>query len=117
MPKPMAKSCRARERWRCCARTPRLPPPSPKALHLRSCRTRSTPSCSKPINNCRQISLPLDRHHAALLDRERQPALLKRERLLAEKVAPPAVQGRHVGRVVAGDAVEIVDGGDHLGGD
>ena len=42
-------------------------------------------------------SLPLDRHHAALLDRERQPALLERQCLLAEQLASPAVQGRHVG--------------------
>ena len=52
-----------------------------------------------------------------LLDRERQLAVLERERLLAEQFAPPAVQRRHVGIVVGGDAVEIVDGGDHLGGD
>src|SRR5215813_2139759 len=60
---------------------------------------------------------PLDRHHLAILHRERQPAVLERERLVAKKLAPPAVQGRHVGIVVVGDLLELVDGGDHLGGD
>src|SRR5499433_1237279 len=60
---------------------------------------------------------PLDRHHLAILHRERQPAVLERERLVAKKLAPPAVQGRHIGIVVVGDLLELVDGGDHLGGD
>ena len=61
--------------------------------------------------------LALDRHHAAVLDGEGEPAPLERERLLAEQFAPPAGERRYVGVVVVGDAVEVVDGGDHLGGD
>src|SRR5262249_40000516 len=61
--------------------------------------------------------LALHPHHAAFLDCERQPSLLERERLVAEQLAPPAGWRRHVGLVVGGDAVEVVDGGDHLGGD
>jgi len=35
--------------------------------------------------------LLLQRHHPPLLDREREPAVLERERLLAEQIAPPAM--------------------------
>ena len=43
--------------------------------------------------------LPLHRDHPVLLDREREPAVLERDRLLAEHLAPPAFQRRHVGVV------------------
>src|SRR5262245_13508261 len=62
-------------------------------------------------------SLPLHRHHAAFLDCEREPSLLERERLVTEQLAPPAGERRHIGLVVGGDAVEVIDGGDHLSGD
>src|SRR5262252_9816843 len=61
--------------------------------------------------------LALHRHHAAFLDCERQPSLLERERLVAEQLAPPAGERRHIGLVVGGNAVEVVDGGDDFGGD
>ena len=43
--------------------------------------------------------------------------MLERERLFAEQLAAPACQRGNVGGIVGGDALEIVDRGDHLGGD
>src|SRR5262249_30042458 len=60
--------------------------------------------------------LARDRDHAIALDREREAAGLERQRLLAEQLAPPAVQGRYVRLIVGGDAVEVVHGGNELGG-
>ena len=59
--------------------------------------------------------IAIHRHHAAFFDRQRQPAVLQRERGLAEQFAPPAMQRADVGIVVGGDPFEVVDGGDHLG--
>src|SRR5213083_920076 len=56
----------------------------------------------------------LHRNDPVLLDREREPSVFERDRLLAEHFAPPAFQGRDV-RVIAGsDLLEVVDGRDHL---
>ena len=60
---------------------------------------------------------PLERDHPPSLDREREPALLERQRMLAEQFAPPTLHCGHVGLVVGGDAVEFVDGGDHFSRD
>jgi len=51
-----------------------------------------------------RASIALHRHHAAALDREREPAVLEGERLLAEQLASPAGQRRDIRRVVGGDA-------------
>src|SRR5262249_55396333 len=61
--------------------------------------------------------LALHPHHAAFLDCERQPSPPERARPVAAPPAPPAGERRHIGLVVGGDAVEVVDGGDDLGGD
>ena len=58
-----------------------------------------------------------DADHPAALDRERQPAVLERQRGFAEQLAAPAMQRGHVGLVVGRDLLEIVDGRDHLAGD
>ena len=59
----------------------------------------------------------VDGYDFSFVDGEREPTLLERERLLAEQLAAPALERGDVGIVVGGDAVEVVDGGDHLGGD
>ena len=69
------------------------------------------------VRDLRELACRLRGHHAAAVHRQRQPAVLERQRLLAEQFAPPALHRRHVGVVVGGDAVEVVDRGDHLGGD
>jgi len=57
----------------------------------------------------------LDGGDAALLDGQRQLAVLERQRFFAEQFAPPAPERRNIRRVVGRDALEIVDRGDHLG--
>src|SRR5439155_24211542 len=79
---------------------------------------RRSPGCGgSTTNQPKSVSALVERHHTAAFDGERKSAVLERERLLAKKLAPPAVHRRHVGRIVGGDAVEVVRGGDHLGGD
>jgi hypothetical protein len=60
---------------------------------------------------------PVDPDDAAFLDRQRQPAMLQRQRRVAEQLAAPAMQRADVGMVVGRDLFEIVDGGDDLAGD
>src|SRR5215471_4858116 len=78
--------------------------------------TRST-IITLPRRRWGEGSLPLHCHHTAFLDREREESVLERERLVAEQLAPPAGERRHIGCIVGGDAVEVVDRGNHLGGD
>ncbi len=54
---------------------------------------------------------------AALFDRQRQLAVLQRQRSFTEQFAPPAVQGADIGLVVRRDLFEIVHRCDHLAGD
>ena len=63
------------------------------------------------------MSLPLDRRDLALLDGERQLAVLERQRFFAEHFAAPAGERGYVRPIIGGDALEVVDRGDHLGGD
>jgi hypothetical protein len=51
------------------------------------------------------------------LDRKGNLTALQAKRRLAKQLTPPAVQGRNIGAVIAGDRLEIIDGGDHLRGD
>src|SRR5258706_11560006 len=84
------------------------------------------PSVSSPVTRATIItlppqrrgegSLPLHPHHAAFFDREREASVLERERLVAEQLAPPAGERRHIGGIVGGGAGEGIDGGDHPGG-
>ncbi|GCC44600.1 hypothetical protein chiPu_0028395, partial [Chiloscyllium punctatum] len=60
---------------------------------------------------------PVHPHHAALVDRERELAVLELECRLAEQFAPPAMQGADLGLIAGRDLLEVVDGGDHLAGD
>ena len=65
----------------------------------------------------RLILVSIDPDHPAFFDRERQPAVLQRQRRFAEQFAAPAVQRADVGIIVGRDLFEIVDGRDHLAGD
>src|SRR5258708_6932482 len=61
-------------------------------------------------------SVTLHPNDPAFLDFEREPPLLECERLVPEWLPPPTGHGRDIGFIVGGDAVEVVDGGDYLGG-
>ena len=50
------------------------------------------------------------------LNQHGHPPRLDRQRILAEQLATPAMQGGDVGIVVEGDLVELVGGGNQLGG-
>ena len=60
------------------------------------------------------MSVAIHPDHAAFLDREREPAMLERERCLTEQFAAPPVQRGDIGIVVGRDLFEIVNGRDHL---
>src|SRR5438309_11947991 len=59
----------------------------------------------------------IDSNDAPSFDRKREPAMLERQRGLAEQFTAPAAQRGDVGIVVRRDLLEIVDGRDHLAGD
>mgnify|MGYP002717735093 CR=1 FL=1 len=51
---------------------------------------------------------PVHPHHAALVDRERELAVLELECRLAEQFAPPAMQGADLGLKAAGEAFRVL---------
>ena len=53
-------------------------------------------------------SLARERHDAVSLNRKREPAVLERQRLFAEQLPTPAMEGRDVRLIVGCNAVEIV---------
>ena len=61
--------------------------------------------------------LPVEGDDLAVFDGERKAAAFQLDRLFAENQAPPAAQRGDIRLVVGGDRLEVVDGGDHLGGD
>ena len=62
------------------------------------------------------MSVAIDPDNPALFDRKRQPAVLQRQRRLAEQFAAPAVQCGDIGMIVSRDLFEIVDRRDDLAG-
>src|SRR5690606_18024777 len=62
-----------------------------------------------------QVALLLDGNHVVRLHGQCDLPAFQPESRFAEEVAPPSMQRRHVGTVVAGNGLEILDRGDDLG--